>query len=74
MLGISGIELIIIVNFSMAFQNHIQYCSAERSFTGLRRLKPYLRSTVEQQRFSNIALINIEREYANSVVNRMIVP
>ena len=70
MLGISGIELII-VNFSMAFQNHIQYCSAERSFTGLRRLKPYLRS---KQRFSNIALINIEREYANSVVNTKIVP
>ena len=35
-------------------------CSAERSFSALRRLKTYLRS---------IALINIERAYANCVVN-----
>ena len=44
-------------------------CSAERSFSALRRLKTYLRSTMGQQRASNIALINIERAYANSVVN-----
>lgn len=44
-------------------------CSAERSFSELRRLKTYLRSTMGQQRVSNIALINIERAYANSVVN-----
>ena len=36
-------------------------CSAERSFSTLRRLKTYLRSTMGQQRVSNIALINIER-------------
>ena len=45
-------------------------CCAERSFSGLRRLKTYLRSTMGQQRVSNIALINIEREYANSVVKK----
>ena len=44
-------------------------CSAERSFSTFRRLKTYLRSTMGQQRVSNIALINIERAYANSVVN-----
>ena len=33
------------------------------------RLKTYLCSTMAQQRVSNIALINIEREYANSVLN-----
>ena len=43
--------------------------SAERSFSALRRLKTYLRSTMGQQRVSNIAIINIERAYANSVVN-----
>ena len=33
-------------------------------------MKPYLRSTMGQQCVSNIALINIERAYANdSVVN-----
>ena len=44
-------------------------CSAERSFSALRRLKTYLRSTMGQQRVSNIAGFNIERAYANSVVN-----
>ena len=44
-------------------------CSAERSFSALRRLKTYLRSTMGQQRVSNIALINIEMTYAYSVVN-----
>ena len=44
-------------------------CSAERTFSALRRLKTYLRSTMGQQRVSNIALINIERAYANSVLN-----
>ena len=44
-------------------------CSAERSFSALRRMKTYLRSPMGQQRVSNIALINTERAYANSVVN-----
>ena len=44
-------------------------CSAERSFSALRRLKTYLRSTMGQQRVSNITLINIEMAYVNSVVN-----
>ena len=44
-------------------------CSAERFFSALHRLKTYLRSTMGQQRVSNIALINIEKAYANSVVN-----
>ena len=44
-------------------------CSAERSFSALRRMKTYLRSTMGQQRVSNIAHINIEKPYANSVVN-----
>ena len=45
-------------------------CSAKRSFSGLHRLKTYLRSTMGQQRVSNITLINSEREYAKSVVKK----
>ena len=45
------------------------WCSAERSLSALRRMKTYLRSTMGQQRVSNIALINIEKPFANSVVN-----
>ena len=44
-------------------------CSAERSFSAVRRFKTYLHSTMGQQRVSNIALINIERAHANAVVN-----
>lgn len=43
-------------------------CSAERSFSGLRRLKPYVRSTMHQARHTNIAIINIERAYANNSI------
>ena len=44
-------------------------CSAERSFSSLRRLKTYLRNTMGQERLSNLALIHIERDYANKVIN-----
>ena len=47
-------------------------CSAERSIRTLGRLKTYLPNTMEQQRVSNIAVIDIERAYANSVVNNAI--
>ena len=43
--------------------------SAERSFSGLRRVKTYLRSNMGQKRLNSAALINIERAYANKVVN-----
>ena len=43
-------------------------CSAERSFSGFRRLKSYLRSTMGQARVSCLALINIEREYTTRVI------
>ena len=33
---------------------------AEDSFSGLRRLKPYLRSTIGQSQLSSLALMNIE--------------
>ena len=44
-------------------------CSAERSFSALRRLKTYLRSTMGQQRVSNITLIN---SVANNDMDRII--
>lgn len=45
---------------------------AEQFFSRLRSLKTYPRSTLGQQRVSNIASINIEREYDNSVVNNAV--
>ena len=47
-------------------------CSAERSFSTLRCLKTYLRSTMGHERLNSIALINIERAYANkTLINDM---
>ena len=43
-------------------------CCAERSFSLLRRLKTYLRNSMGQER-SNLALLHIERDYANKVMN-----
>lgn len=43
-------------------------CSAERSFSGLRHLKTYLRSTMGQERLSNLALLSIERKFSNKVL------
>ena len=44
-------------------------CSAERSFSSLRRLKTYLRNTMGQNRLSSLALLHIEREYINRVLS-----
>lgn len=43
-------------------------CSAERSFSGLRHPKTYLRSTMGQERLSNLALLSIERKFSNKVL------
>ena len=43
-------------------------CSAERSFSGLRRMKTYLRSTMGQDRLSSIALLAMERVYTNRTI------
>ena len=34
-------------------------CPAKRSFSGLRRLKSYLRSGMKQQRFNSVAIMNV---------------
>ena len=44
-------------------------CSVERSFSGLRRMKTYLRSTMGQDRLNNLAIININRAVSNLVVH-----
>ena len=43
-------------------------CSAERSFSSLRRLKTYLRNTCGQDRLSSLALLHIETEFVNRVL------
>lgn len=38
-------------------------CTAERAFSGLRRLKTYLRSTMTQTRLNSMAVLNCHRAY-----------
>ena len=45
-------------------------CAAERSFSSLRRLKTYLRNTMAQDRLSSLALLQIERDYVNQVMDK----
>lgn len=46
-------------------------CTAERAFSALRRVKTYLRNTMCQSRITSLALLNIERFYANKVVSHL---
>ena len=43
-------------------------CSAERSFSALRRIKTYLGAVMGQQRLLDIAILNIEREITNIIM------
>ena len=42
-------------------------CEAERSFSTLRRLKTYLRSTQTQQRLNNLSILITHREHAEAL-------
>ena len=43
-------------------------CSAERSFSGIRQFKTYLRDTMGQHRLNSLAIICIQRAYGNQVI------
>jgi hypothetical protein len=42
-------------------------CTAERAFSGLRRLKTYLRNTMTQTRLNDTAILNCHRSYLESI-------
>lgn len=43
--------------------------SCERSFSSMRRINIYLRSNMAQNRFTNLSILNIERELSNTIKN-----
>ena len=49
----------------------VSSCSAERSFSCLRRLKTWLRNTMGQNRLSSLAIMNIEREETIKLENEL---
>lgn len=42
-------------------------CTAERSFSGLRRLKTYIRSTMSQTRLNHVAVLNCHKQMLQTV-------
>ena len=45
----------------------VSSASAERSFSSLRRIKTYLRTTMSQERLSNLALLYVERDISTQL-------
>ena len=45
----------------------VSSCEAERSFSCLKRLKTWLRNTMNQERLSALAILNIEKEFLNEL-------
>ena len=56
-------QLMECLRIAMAFG--ITSASAECSFSSLKRVKTYLRSTMTQERLNSLALLYIERELSN---------
>ena len=56
-------------NIKIAFKIYtstaVTNCSAERSFSCLKRIKNYLRSTMSQDRLNALAILSIEHELIN---------
>lgn len=50
----------------------VSSATCERSFSTMRRLKNWLRSSMLQQRFTNFSVINIERDLAYDIVSEEI--
>lgn len=58
-------------NLTLALRLYLTICvsvsSCERSFTKLKLIKTYLRSTMSQSRLSNLAILSIENELAHRI-------
>jgi hypothetical protein len=46
----------------------VSSANAERSFSALKRVKTYLRSTMAEQRLNNLCIMSIERELSSSLL------
>ena len=46
---------------------HVTVASAERSFSKLKLIKNHLRSTMSQERLNGLALLSIEKEFAEEI-------
>uniref|UniRef100_A0A1X7SK88 HAT C-terminal dimerisation domain-containing protein n=1 Tax=Amphimedon queenslandica TaxID=400682 RepID=A0A1X7SK88_AMPQE len=57
--------------YQIAVTIAVSSATAEGSFSSLRRIKTYLRSTMSQTRLSNLALLYIERHLSSNLWNQI---
>lgn len=63
MKDLSNIEIALRIFVSTPATN----CTVERSFSVLKRMKNYLRSTMSQERLNSLALLTIESDLTSSL-------
>lgn len=76
-IGLKNLVLEVVKLIKIVLTLAVQTCTAERSYSGLRRLKSYLRFTMSQQRLNAVALTNTHREvlrkiYLDSIIDEFI--
>jgi len=54
--------------FQLALTLPVASATAERSFSTMRRIKSYIRSSMGDSRLSNLALMAVEREISNELL------
>lgn len=65
--GFIDIYLNIGISLRMLLSTPASNCSAERSFSALKRIKNYLRSNIEDKRLNSLAVLYIESEIMQAV-------
>lgn len=53
--------------FCIALTLAVSTAQCERSFSALKRIKNYLRSTMSEQRLTDISLLSIEKDLSNDI-------
>ena len=57
--------------YQIAMTMGVSSATTERSFSSLQRIKTYLRSTMTQERFANLALLYIERDLSSQLWDKI---
>ena len=58
--------------FQLVLTLPVSSAQAERSFSSMKRVTNYLRSTMSQQRLTNLCLLSIERELSDSDLSPLV--
>lgn len=71
--SISSLYPYIEIALRMYLCSPVSNCSAERSFSALKRIKSYLRSTIDNDRLNPLAILSIESEITSSLKYKKVI-